>query len=174
MKKPRRDPQLIEIAGRNWLVSQLIQCGIEVATPERDKGVDLIAYVETQRFRACRIQIKVSTGSAFVAHREQYDGMLMVYIWHIDKPQETVAFAMRTWQARRIITANRWDKNQAWKRKNGYWRKSRVAVDSEFYKRYLQDRKMDMKKWKPTILGASTSPARKDNRSAPPRRPKLP
>jgi hypothetical protein len=113
MKKRRHDGQLMEIAGRNWLVSQLIQCGIEVATPERDKGVDLIAYVETQRFRACRIQIKVSTDSAFVAYREQYSGMLMVYIWQIDNPQQTVAFAMRTAEARRIIKANRWDKNKA-------------------------------------------------------------
>jgi len=38
------DPQLVELAGRNWLTSQLLQAGLEVARPERDRGIDLIAY----------------------------------------------------------------------------------------------------------------------------------
>ena|SRR5258708_344035 len=155
MKKRQRDVQLVEIAGRNWLVSQLIQCGVEVAKPERDKGVDLIAYVETQRFKACRIQIKVSTDSAFVAYREKYSGMLMVYIWHIDDSQRTVAFAMNALQARRIVKANEWDQNDCWTRRGGYWRVPRIGINSNFYKDHLYRHKMDLKTWKATILRAS-------------------
>jgi hypothetical protein len=164
MKKQPPDAQLIGIAGQNWLVSQLIQCGIEVAMPVRDKGIDLIAYVETQGFRACRIQIKVSRGSAFKVYREGYSGMLMVYIWHIYDPQKTVAFAMKTAEARRIVKANKWDENPCWTKEGGYWRVPRVAQESYFYRRYLHDHKMDLDKWRPTILRASSDSRRKRRR----------
>jgi hypothetical protein len=64
MKRPKQkqvDSQLIELVGRNWLMSQLQQAGVEVAKPERDRGVDLIAYLEHPRFVACPIQLKVSS-----------------------------------------------------------------------------------------------------------------
>jgi hypothetical protein len=38
------DSQTVEIIGRNFLVSQLVRDGVEVARPERDHGIDLIAY----------------------------------------------------------------------------------------------------------------------------------
>jgi hypothetical protein len=41
MKKP--DSLLVELAGTNWLMSQLLHLGLEVAKPERDRGIDLIA-----------------------------------------------------------------------------------------------------------------------------------
>lgn len=40
------DTQLVELAGRNWLASELLRAGLEVARPERDRGIDLIAYVD--------------------------------------------------------------------------------------------------------------------------------
>ena len=60
--KPRNDPQLVELRGRNWLTSQLLQAGLEVARPERDRGIDLIAYRdidEKQQFLAYPIQMKL-------------------------------------------------------------------------------------------------------------------
>ena len=38
------DSQQVEILGRNLIKASLIEAGIEVATPERDNGIDLIAY----------------------------------------------------------------------------------------------------------------------------------
>ena len=38
------DSQLIEIIGRNRLINELLRGGLEVATPLRDRGIDLIAY----------------------------------------------------------------------------------------------------------------------------------
>jgi hypothetical protein len=40
------DTQLVELAGRNWLASQLQHAKIEVAKPERDREIDLIAYLD--------------------------------------------------------------------------------------------------------------------------------
>ena len=39
------DPQQVELHGTNWLISELVEAGLEVATPVRDKGVDLLACV---------------------------------------------------------------------------------------------------------------------------------
>lgn len=36
----------IEILGRNRLVDELLVAGLEVALPLRDRGIDLIAYVD--------------------------------------------------------------------------------------------------------------------------------
>jgi hypothetical protein len=40
----RKDTQIVELAGRNRLASELQKANIEVARPERDHGVDLLAY----------------------------------------------------------------------------------------------------------------------------------
>lgn len=40
------DTQTVEIIGRNYLVSRLVSARLEVARPERDRGVDLIACVD--------------------------------------------------------------------------------------------------------------------------------
>ena len=55
------DTQLVELVGRNWLTVQPLQAGLEVARPERDRGIDLIAYRdldEKQQFLAYPIQMK--------------------------------------------------------------------------------------------------------------------
>jgi hypothetical protein len=58
----------VEIIGRNYLVSMVVSDGLEVARPERDRGVDLIAYLdldEARRFVACPIQMKAATTASF-------------------------------------------------------------------------------------------------------------
>jgi len=40
------DTQTVEIIGRNYLISQLVRDGLEVARPQCDSGVDLIAYLD--------------------------------------------------------------------------------------------------------------------------------
>jgi len=37
-----RDSQVIELLGRNLLVAELLQAGLEVALPIRDRGIDLV------------------------------------------------------------------------------------------------------------------------------------
>lgn len=60
---PALDAQQTEIVGRNLLISALVASGVEVARPERDRGVDLIAYLdlESERgFQAMPVQLKAS------------------------------------------------------------------------------------------------------------------
>ena len=62
------DTQSIEIIGRNYLVSSLVTDGVEVARPERDRGIDLIAYLDLDqvgRFIACPIQMKAASEASF-------------------------------------------------------------------------------------------------------------
>ncbi len=124
------DSQLIELAGRNWLMSQLQQAGIEVARPERDRGVDLIAYLEYPRFIACPIQLKVSSKSAFCVYREKHKGMLLVYVWHVQDPPKTVALAM-TWAEAEAVAQNMgWTAKPSYRKPKGYWRVPAVKANS--------------------------------------------
>ncbi len=41
--------QVVEVIGRSRLIEMLFRAGLEVARPERDCGIDLIAYVDLQK-----------------------------------------------------------------------------------------------------------------------------
>ena len=66
---PNRDTQVVELIGRNRLVSELLRAGIEVAVPVRDRGIDVIAYsdlyTDVKRFAARPIQMKAASHSSF-------------------------------------------------------------------------------------------------------------
>jgi hypothetical protein len=61
------DSQVIELLGHNRLADELFRSGLEVAHPARDRGVDLIAYVDlethVQSFVARPIQMKAASRS---------------------------------------------------------------------------------------------------------------
>ena len=38
------DTGATEVLGRSWFTAELVRSGVEVARPERDIGVDLLAY----------------------------------------------------------------------------------------------------------------------------------
>ncbi|MHB8391197.1 MAG: hypothetical protein ACYDBH_16705 [Acidobacteriaceae bacterium] len=144
------DGQLVELAGRNWLVSQLIQGKIEVARPERDRGVDLIAYIETPDFIACRIQVKVSSGPSFLVYREKYKGMLLAYVWNIDDSTKTMAYAMTSDEACKIAEAKGWSKTECWKKESGYYYVRNVGDGSRLYE-LLEPYRMTPDKWERKI-----------------------
>ena len=80
------DSQTLEILGRNWLVNRLLEDRLEVARPERDHGVDLVAYVdvaEAGHFVARPIQLKAASGASFTIDRkfDHIDYLLIAYIW---------------------------------------------------------------------------------------------
>lgn len=59
------DSQQVEMFGRNVLVAQLVADGLEVAVPQRDRGVDLVVYADRgDEFVARPIQIRRSSSSA--------------------------------------------------------------------------------------------------------------
>jgi hypothetical protein len=60
------DSQRVELIGRSKLEAQLIRNGFEVARPHRDRGIDLIAYLDRAgRLSAAPIQMKASSGERF-------------------------------------------------------------------------------------------------------------
>jgi hypothetical protein len=63
------DDQLLEIFGRHRLIESLLKAGLEVAIPARDRGVDLIAYSDTDvrlgRFVGIPIQMKAASKACF-------------------------------------------------------------------------------------------------------------
>src|SRR5438876_7603876 len=45
----RVDTQIVELIGRHHLTAELLRAGLEVATPVRDRGIDLIAYADIDK-----------------------------------------------------------------------------------------------------------------------------
>ena len=118
------DSQTVEIIGRNYLVSLLVSDGLEVARPERDRGVDLIAYLdldEAGRFVACPIQMKTATTASFSLHRkyERIAQLLLVYVWYASDPAQACAYALRYDEANSVADEMGWTLTESWNR-GGY------------------------------------------------------
>ncbi len=92
MPQSQQDSQQKEIAGKSFLVSCLIADGLEVATPLRDRGIDLIAYNDLSpdgKFQAVPIQLKTFIKGGFSLDKkfEKFHNLLMAYVWHpLDPP----------------------------------------------------------------------------------------
>lgn len=115
------DTQLIELAGRSWLASVLMRAGIEVAHPERDRGIDLIAYVDRDprigTFVACPIQMKAATGSVFSINPRyaEFPGLLLVYVWNLGDISKTTCFALTYSEALKVAQKMGWTKTESWR-----------------------------------------------------------
>jgi hypothetical protein len=78
---------------------------VEVARPERDRGVDLIAYLDLDEagggFVACPIQLKAATSASFsidAKYRKfSASGMIHAFLWHVQEPDRAVTYAL-TWE----------------------------------------------------------------------------
>jgi hypothetical protein len=120
--RPKKiDTQVVELAGRNWLTSELLRAGIEVARPERDRGVDLIAYIDidtrVKDFVACPIQMKASTRKSFSLFQRQskFRRLILTYVWDLGNPAETKCYALTYSEALRIVRTMGATKANAWK-----------------------------------------------------------
>jgi hypothetical protein len=116
------DTQTTEIIGRNWLVSQLVRDGLEVARPERDHGIDLIAYLDLDEtgggFVECPIQMKAATTEAFAvsAKYAKFSRLLLAYVWHVDSSERACAFALRYSEAVDVADVMGWTATPSWER----------------------------------------------------------
>ena len=84
-----RDTQNIALAGRNLLATSLQLAGVEVARPERDHGIDLIAYLDNDTFQAVPIQLKVSSNKYFGVwpRYAKFLKLVLVFIWDVSTQQ---------------------------------------------------------------------------------------
>lgn len=104
------DSGAIELVGRYHLIAELLADGIEVAMPIRDRGVDLIAYLETHKptdhFYSLPIQLKVSSRRSFSLDKKYASirGLLLVYAWGATGPEtEREFYAMNYSQAKKLL-----------------------------------------------------------------------
>lgn len=94
------DKQVIEVIGRNYLVNELLQAGLEVAMPLRDHGIDLIAYADTGKgisaFTACPIQMKAASDKSFSINRkyEKFPNLLHAFVWNVGSSSECEIYAL--------------------------------------------------------------------------------
>jgi hypothetical protein len=113
----RKDTQIVELAGRNRLASELQRAGIEVARPERDRGVDLLAYLDRDdKFCARPIQMKASSREAFGVQRryKEFPELMLVYVWNVDEPASRY-FALTYAKAEKVAEDMGWTSTPSWK-----------------------------------------------------------
>ncbi|HLV97679.1 MAG TPA: hypothetical protein VKT82_03285 [Ktedonobacterales bacterium] len=114
------DTQVIEILGRNRLVNELLQAGLEVARPERDRGIDLFAYADlsptVQSFIARPIQMKAASGQGFslATKYRRLPDLILAYVWHLATPAQAITYALTYDEALAIAEALPWTKTESW------------------------------------------------------------
>jgi hypothetical protein len=111
----KRDTQQIEILGRAALAAELLGDGLEVASPDRDAGIDLLAF-SAKPWRVMPIQMKAAPGAAFCVDRkyECIDRLVMVYVWNIRSGAEFYAMSWK--DAVEIAASLGWTSTDSWTR----------------------------------------------------------
>jgi len=154
--------QLVELAGRHWLTSQLLAAGLEVARPERDHGIDLIAYLDLDEqlgdFAACPIQLKASSTSAFGLDPKyaKFRRLLIVYVWYLGDPAQTTAYALSYQEALTIATKMGWTKTASWITGGRHQKRGYVTNNpSGRLKELLTPFKMTPDNWRQKLVASS-------------------
>jgi hypothetical protein len=150
------DTQLTELAGRFALISQLTKDGLEVALPVRDRGVDLIAYVEIDKqsgqFVACPIQLKVTTGRRFELDKkyERINNLLLVYVWDVGDAERSSTYALTYAEALEIMERRKYTQTASW----GKGRYSVASPGAELME-MLEPFRVKEKGWRTRIVSAA-------------------
>jgi hypothetical protein len=110
---------IIEMLGRNHLITQLIEDDVNVAIPLWDQGVDLIAYYKgTDGLVARPLQLKVAESCRWGVYKKYKDipGLLMVYIWNVNSKVQI--YAMSYTEAEHLLSIGKTDHAQSDSYKN--------------------------------------------------------
>jgi len=117
------DSQQVEILGRNRIKAALIEAGLEVATPERDNGIDLIAYrwALTGEFIARPVQIKAATTFSFGIDRkyERIPGLIMAFIMGARQEAYTI-YALTYAEMFTLADTLEWTRTPSWIKGGAY------------------------------------------------------
>ena len=152
------DSQLTELVGRHFLISQLIASGLEVATPIRDRGIDLIAYLdlnaETDQFLACPIQMKASKEARFSLEQKykKIANLLVTFVWHLENPAKTCIYALTYNQAFEMLNSRGHCETFSWREKHGY----SVPNPSGSWLEELEPYRMTPFNWRERICSAAS------------------
>lgn len=138
--------------GRNYLINQLLRGGVEVAIPVRDKGIDLIVYLDEdtimQGYSARPIQIKAASNSCFTIDKKyaRYPHLILTYIWHLDTPAKTVVYGLDYKDALAVAARMGYTKTVSWEQ--GSYTTTRPSAKLI---ELLHPYKMTSKEWKSAL-----------------------
>jgi hypothetical protein len=150
------DTQITELAGRHYLISQLLKGGAEVAMPLRDRGIDLIMYLDRDRdvpeFVACPVQLKANQEARFGVERkyEKIPNLLMVYAWNVSTELPEL-YALTYLEAVSLLDKKGHTKTTSWTKEKGGWS---LKVNGN-WREMLSDYQMkpeQPQKWRTKIL----------------------
>jgi hypothetical protein len=151
------DTQVIEILGRNRLVAELYEAGLEPASPLRDRGVDLLAYLDLDdqvgRFVAVPIQMKAASKRSFSISRKyhKFSNLLLAYVWGLDKSIPAQTYALTYGEALLVADAMGYTKTDSWLVHGGYGSNNPSQRLLECLRPYL----MTKEAWKSKIIQVS-------------------
>jgi hypothetical protein len=121
------DAQITELSGRHFLISQLLAGSVEVAQPVRDRGIDLIAYLDRHsdgepEFLACPIQLKANQEARFGLDKKYASirNLLMVHVWHLSDPGQTAVYALTYSESLALLERRKHTTSASWAQKGGY------------------------------------------------------
>ena len=119
LNQHKLDTQQVEIVGRNILISLFMSDGIEVAMPQRDRGIDLIAYKDLDDggdFRAVPIQLKAFSRAGFGLQRkyEKFPNLRIAYVWFASEPLKSSVYVLSYKQAEELAQILGWTKTASW------------------------------------------------------------
>lgn len=107
-----KDTQVVELAGRHWLIGHLLSSGFEVANPVRDRGVDLLVYEErSDAFRAVPVQVKASSYRGFSVHDKYHKarGLVLAFVWDVrPEAERTSAYILTVAEAEEVAGQMGW------------------------------------------------------------------
>ena len=114
------DSQQVEIVGKHILIANLLAAGIEVAEPMRDRGIDLIAFIDGKsggRFEACPIQVKAATDQSFGLDKkyEKSHNLRIVFIWNATIPKDSELYSLTYEEAESVLHEMKYSLSESWK-----------------------------------------------------------
>ncbi len=114
------DTQVLELIGKNRLISELLRAGLEVTVPARDRGVDLIAYFDlesdVETFMARPIQMKAASQAHFSISKKyaKVNDLILAFVWYLDDPTRAATYALTYPEAIPIGDSMGWTKTASW------------------------------------------------------------
>ena len=151
----KKDNQVTELIARNLLVAELLGAKLEVAQPIRDRGIDLIAYIDyaedADKFLAVPIQVKGSSRQIFSVHRkyDKFNNLIMVYVWNARSGAEPEFYALTTAEAISVAEEMQYTQTDSWTQKGHY---QTNGVLSKKLVNILANYRMSVDDWKTRLL----------------------
>jgi hypothetical protein len=113
------DTQAVEVIGRCKIIELLFRARVEVARPERDHGVDLIAYIDHQKgpqpLIVRPIQLKVASHEQFSIDDKyaSITNLIIIFIWHVREVEKCDIYALTHPETLSVVPKS-WTHSDAW------------------------------------------------------------